>query len=136
MSAELALQKAIRDRLTTSGSVTALVPEENILDRNQRPAPDPSIIIGEGQTFDNGGIARNRLSIFTNLHVWKRDEALTGVKLIASVIRTACAIRRLVLESGYHCVDCRVASTHFVRDPDGEFCHGIVTLEALVEVAP
>ncbi|MBB4123287.1 DUF3168 domain-containing protein [Martelella radicis] len=134
MSAELALQKAIRERLISSAAMTALVPAENILDRNERPAPDPAIIIGEGQSVDDGAISRNRLRIYMDLHVWKREEALTGAKLIASVARAVLNMRRPVLAPGFHCADCFVSSSRFLRDPSGEFSHGVVTIEAVVEV--
>ncbi|HCO54687.1 MAG TPA: DUF3168 domain-containing protein, partial [Pelagibacterium sp.] len=58
MSAALAMQKALRDRLIGTVAVTDLVPATSILDRNARPTPDPSIIIGEGQELPGDDIAR------------------------------------------------------------------------------
>ena len=49
MTPEIALQMALRTRLVSTAAVTALVPAAAILDRNELPAPDPSIILGEGQ---------------------------------------------------------------------------------------
>ena len=45
MNVDLETQKAIRARLISTSAVTALVPANHILDVNQRPAPDPSIIV-------------------------------------------------------------------------------------------
>lgn len=132
MSAELAIQKAIRDSLINSAALTALVPADNILDRNDRPSLDRSIIIGEGQSVDDGAIARNRLRVYTDLHIWKREESTTGSKMIASVIRVAIGIRRPALDAGFHCADWFISSSRFMRDPAGEFSHGVVTVEALV----
>ncbi|MCO6390557.1 DUF3168 domain-containing protein [Aliihoeflea aestuarii] len=136
MSAALAVQKAIRARLSSTVGVTSLVPVANILDRNALPAPDPSIIIGEDQAVEHGDIARRGELIFSTLHIWKRELGLTGAKAIASAIRTAIHAERLHDAGGYHIADCRVSSMRFLRDPDGETAHGIVTIETLVmEVA-
>jgi hypothetical protein len=136
MSVSLAVQKALRAELVASSELTALVPGANILDRNSRPAPDPSIIIGEDQVVDEGRIARNVWRVYATLHVWKKETGLTGVKAIAGAVRTAMGCRRLHPVDGYHCGDCLVSSERFLRDPDGETAHGIVTVEILVsEVA-
>ena len=132
MTQELALQKAIRTQLISSPELTALVPAINILDRNERPNPVPSIILGEDQSIESGGIARSLTRIFHILHVWSKEESLEGVKEIVGAIRKAMSARPQ-LEDGYHCVDCRVSQTRFLRDPDGETSHGVVTIEALVQ---
>lgn len=134
MTPEIALQTAIRLRLVGSSAIIDLVPAGSILDRNQRPAPDPSIIIGEGTSVDDGdSISRSLTRINTDLHVWKREPSLAGVKEIAGLIRLAIKAAPLALETGFHCVDARIASARFLRDPDGETSHGVVTIEATVE---
>lgn len=136
MSADLAAQKAVRTRLVTTGTVTALVPATSILDVNQRPAPDPSIIIGEGQTLEGDRTDRRDQHVILDIHVWKKEAGLVGVKAIAGAIRTSVHSSNLPAEDGYHFGDCHVASMRFLRDPDGETAHGIVTVEALaVEIA-
>jgi hypothetical protein len=136
MSADLALQKAIRARLVATSAVTTLVAATSILDINQRPAPSPSIIIGEGQAIEGDRIDRRDQHLYFDLHVWKKEAGLTGVKAIAGAVRTALHSARLTLDSGFQCGDCRVSSMRFLRDPDGETSHGVVTVEALVgEVA-
>ena len=135
MSASLALQKAIRTRLVGTPAVVALVSASAILDRNARPAPDPSIILGEDQELDADRIARDVVRIYSTLHVWKKEQGLAGVKAIAGVIRTALQNGRLEMDTGFHCGDCVVTSTRFLRDPDGETAHGVLTVEALVREA-
>ena len=136
MSADLAAQKAIRARLIATSAVTDLVTATSILDVNQRPAPMPSIIIGEGQALEGGRHQRDDQRIFLDLHVWKKEPGLAGVKAIAGAIRSAIHSARLPNTDGYQFGDCRVSSTRFLRDPDGETAHGIVTVESLVvEVA-
>jgi hypothetical protein len=136
MSADLALQKAVRNRLVTSHGVTALVPAADILDRNARPAPDPSIILGEGQAIEGDRIDRSDQRLFLTLHVWKREPGLTDVKAIAGAIRAALPAN-LPNVGGYHFGDCRVTDARYLRDPDGETAHAVVTVEAhVVEVSP
>jgi hypothetical protein len=135
--AALAVQKAIRERLAASGAVTALVPAASILDRNQRPAPDPSIILGEDQVVDPGSsIDRSVVRVHSTIHVWKTEEGLTGAKAIAGAIWKAIRSSRLELAGDLVCGDCRVRDTRFLRDPDGVTSHGIVSVETVVrEVA-
>ncbi|GGO55216.1 Protein of unknown function [Roseovarius pacificus] len=132
MSEDLAVQKAIRARLAASPAVTALVPSGAILDRNQRPAPDPSIILGESQEVDEGtSLQRDRTRIYHTLHIWKREPSLTGVKAICGAVRTALKADRLELD-GYHCADWHVSSARYLRDPDGETSHGVMVVNVLV----
>lgn len=134
MTPELTLQKAVRERLISSAGVVALVPADNILDRNQRPNPDPSIILGEGQSVDDGdSISRTLTRIYMDLHLWKKELSTQGVKALAGAIRSTINGGRLKLDPGFHCVDCRVSSMRFLRDPDGETSHGVVTVEAKVQ---
>lgn len=135
MSADLATQKSIRARLVSSPAVTTLVPDTSILDRHARPAPDPSIIIGEGQTIEGDDIARGTQRVVLDLHVWKREPSLVGVKAIAGAIRTALNSGRLTTEGAYQFADCRVSSMRYMRDPDDETSHGVVTVETLVSEA-
>lgn len=135
MTADLIVQKAIRDRLIGTSSVTDLVPATAILDRNARPNPDPSIILGEGETYPGDDVGRHVLRIVSTMHVWKKEPSLAGVKAIAGAIRTAIHSQRLALETGFHCGDCRVSASRYVRDPDGETSHAVVTVETLVREA-
>lgn len=132
MSADHTVQTAIRARLVATPAVLALVPATSILDRNARPAPDPSIILGEGQAVDEGRIARNVQRVYATLHVWKKEPGLAGVKQIAGAIRTAIKSKTFGLDEPYHCGDSFVSDMRFLRDPDGETAHGVVTVECLV----
>ena len=133
MSVALALQKAIRSRLAGAPSVTALVPASNILDRHQRPAPTPSIILGEAMELDaETDLQRRRLRVVHTVHVWKTEPSLEGVATICGAVRDALRTR-LALPAGLHLADLRVAGMRTMRDPDGETSHGAVTIEALVE---
>lgn len=134
MSADHAVQAALRARLVAAAPVTTLVPSASILDRNSRPNPDPSIIIGEGQSVDDGRIDRKTQRIYMDLHIWKKELGLAGVKSIAGAVRSAVHAGRLEI-TGYQCGDVVVSSMRFMRDPDGETAHGVVTVETLVSEA-
>jgi hypothetical protein len=130
-----AVQKALRSRLIGTAAVTALVPANSVLDINQRPAPDPSIILGEDQVVDPGqSIARDIVRVHSTLHVWKKENGLSGVKAIAAAAWAAIKTGRLTLDAGLQCVDCRVTDTRFLRDPDGETSHGVVNVETLIRM--
>lgn len=127
----LAVQQALFNRLKGTDAVTDLVPVSSILDRNARPAPSPSIIFGEDQVIEGNDIARLTYRVFSTIHVWKKELGLTGVKAITGAIARAVKVGRLDIE-GAHCGDCRVSGMRFLRDPDGEHAHGVVTIETLV----
>ena len=129
----LAIQKGIRDRLAGDAAVTALVAASSILDRNQRPVPDPSILLGEDQVIDPGiAIDRSIVRVHSTIHIWKVEDSLTGVKAIDGAIRQAFKGCRLALGAGLECVDCRVSDSRFLRDPDGVTAHGVVAVETIV----
>ena len=138
MSAQLAVQKALRARLVASPGVTALVPADAIIDRNKRPAPSPSIVLGESQAVDEGeSIARQRLRVFHTVHVWKQEPSLTGATAICAQIRAAVMSGRFDLSPAWHCADVHIADIRTMRDRDGETSHGVVTVDVqAVEVAP
>lgn len=134
MSADLAIQIAIRARLVATSAVTDLVPASNILDRNATPAPRPSIVIGEAQVIDEGStFARTRERVFHTIHIWKTELSREGVKEIMAAARAAIRSARLDLGAEYHCVDWRVSSTRTMSDPDGESSHGVMVVDVLAE---
>jgi hypothetical protein len=135
MEPSLDLQKAIRARLVAAGAVTALVPASSILDSSGIPRTFPCILLGEAQTLPDDGLARNRHEVHADLHIWQTEDGTVGSKQIAGAIRDALAYGRWTLDH-YHVADLYVASTRFMRDPDGLHSHAVMTLSArLVELA-
>lgn len=132
MSADLALQKAIRARLVDTPAVTAMVPADNILDRNARPAPATSIVLGESQSITGSRLQRDAQRVYATLHIWKKEGSTAGVKEIAGAVRTAIHAASFGNTDGYHFGTCFVSDARFMRDPDGETSHGVVTVEALL----
>lgn len=70
--------------------------------------------------------------VFSTLHVWKKEPGLEGVKAIAGAIRSAIHSSRLPPLVDHHFGDCYVSGTRFLRDPDGETAHAVITVESLV----
>lgn len=133
MTLELAIQKAIYKRLTTTPEILALVPLKNILDRNQQPKADPLILLGSDQIVDDGSdVKRCNWRIYSTIDIWKIENGLTGTKAISGAIRQAIRNGKPELDTGYHCADWYVSTTRFLRDPDGEHSHGILTIESLI----
>jgi hypothetical protein len=135
-SPALALQKAIRLRLINTAAVIALVPATNILDRNERPAPSPCILMGEDQEVDEDfTIKRDYIRVYSTLHIWKVEPSTAGVKAIAGAIRKAIGrLRRLDIgDPDFVCADCRVDGVRYLRDPDGEHSHAVLTVNSLVQ---
>lgn len=131
----LALQAAVRARLVASSALVAMIPATAIVDRNATPALDNSIVIGEGQTLPDAGLARNRHEVFADLHVWRKELGLVGSKQVVGAIRDALNDGPLAV-AGFHVVDLRIASTRFLRDPGGLHSHAVVSLDCrLQEVA-
>lgn len=132
----LAAQKAIRARLIATAAVTALVPAVSIIDSNQRPAPSPSIMLGQDQAVDSAVLLdRSLVEVFSTLHVWKKEPSLAGVKTIAGAIRDAIGRNQRLAVDGHACCDLRFESARFMRDPDGETSHGVVVIYALLRVS-
>ncbi|WP_026479338.1 DUF3168 domain-containing protein [Ahrensia sp. 13_GOM-1096m] len=136
MSAALSLQKSIRARLVAKTAITDIVPAASILDRHQTPAPDPSIIMGEAQTLDEGDdLKRRSFRVYSTLHIWMKERSLAGTNELCGLIVDAVLNGRFPERDGWHCVDQMVSNTRLMRDPDGETSHGVVTVEALMRRA-
>lgn len=130
----LAVQKAMRARLISYPSLTALVPADHIIDKSKRPDVFPCIIIGESQTTDEGyDFDRSFVRVYHTLHIWQREEGLSGVKTIAQSVRRALRTRFWLSDPDYHLVDAFVSDARFLRDPSGEHGHGILTYESLLQ---
>lgn len=134
MSPDVALQKALLARLEGDAALIALVDPANMRDGWGVPQRFPSISIGEGQVVrDPLTLEARHRRAYATLHVWAK--AMPAAREIGGAIAAAVEGSRLVLEAGHHVISAYVSSSSFLRDPDGETAHGIVTVECLIEVA-
>lgn len=132
MSAALAFQKVARTKLATDAAVTVLVPAANIFDTNSRPETWPRIVLGEDQELPADDVVGRYTRLYSTLHVWNREPGLAEAKAIADAIRRALRGQLWTL-GNYRCIDCRFDGARFLRDPDGETAHGVVTFESVIE---
>lgn len=131
MSANLALQKAIRGVLVARPALVALVPVANILDRNARPNPFPSIIMGESQEMEGDLATGGAVDIFQTLHLWVQEPSLMGVRQVGWEVRQALRAGRVALEGGFVLAGWS-STVRYIRDPDGVMSHGVLTVAATV----
>ena len=134
MNVDLETQKAIRARLISTSAVTALVPAAAIIDTHRRPAPTPSVIIGEGTAApDSGNVKRDRQELFATVDVWVAEPSTETAKRIMGALWAAMKLDpRPVLDGGYHLADWQVYRERVIRDPNGTTAHGILTVQALI----
>ncbi|HTC04118.1 MAG TPA: DUF3168 domain-containing protein [Xanthobacteraceae bacterium] len=131
----LALQQLIRARLSASTEVTTLVPATSIVDRNHRPEQFPGIIIGEGRAnFADNVQDSYHDEAFTDLHIWVKEDGLATGKAIAGAVKDALSDSPWSVD-GYRAINVRVVNARYMRDPDGQFSHTVLSIEAvLIEV--
>jgi hypothetical protein len=127
----LALQALIRARLSASAEVTALVPATAIVDRNHRPEQF-RIVIGEGRAnFADNVQDSYHDQAFADLHIWVKETGLAGGKAIAGAVKDALSDGPWSVD-GYRAINVRVVNARYMRDPDGQFSHTVLSIEALL----
>lgn len=84
---------------------------------------------------EDGFLARNFVRVYLDLHVWvvTRAGALDPVKAIFQAFSTAWRGKLPVLSNGT-CIDLKLSRTRYMLDPKGDLAHGILTVDALVEL--
>jgi hypothetical protein len=128
----LNLQTALVARLRGAAAVTALVPADAIFDRSDRPERPVCIIVGEDQMIrEEMNLADDTVRNYFTLHVWRQARDFGTVKNIVDAIRLA--IRDPWSVVGADVIRFVFESVRYIRDPDAEYVHAVVTLNALVQ---
>lgn len=132
----LALQKAIVARLKGDAGLTALVPAENIFDRAGLPQISPCIIVGEDETRREPiSLDDDSFGVAATLHVWAKEPNMVTVKRAGGLIQLAMRGKFWAIDD-HREVYTRLSIARYMRDPGGEWAHGVLTYESLlVEVA-
>ncbi|WP_439374941.1 DUF3168 domain-containing protein [Bradyrhizobium sp. DASA03120] len=129
----LSLQKAIRERLIASPELMALVQADHVIDANGRPEITPAVYIGEGQSV----LRRFDATTYATLHVWFAEPGLVQCKEAVSAVVTALRIDAqadgVLPIDGFTVLDMQATQTRYLRDPQGPYSHGIVTVAAIVK---
>ncbi|MEW9838091.1 DUF3168 domain-containing protein [Mesorhizobium marinum] len=129
----LALQTAIRAKLTTTAAITALVEPDNIRAGYGRPEAMPAIVMSDGVTELHGHdyTAQRAAWVYLDLHVWSIDAGQDLAKEIAFAISGTLNKFKLQIPEGY--VDhFRITRAVYPRDPDPKYGHAVLSVEALV----
>jgi hypothetical protein len=122
------LQSALVARLRGDTNVTALCPADCIFDRSMRPEKDVCVILGEGDinryplTLHDDSIL-----IYPTLHLWNRAQDFALVKNLGDAIRTSFRARFAGV------VRFAFKQAHYMRDPGGNYVHGVLTFSALIQ---
>lgn len=132
MSAALAFQQAARGILIANSDVTALIPAANILDANYQPEVFPRLVIGEDQEIPADDVVNRYTDLHSTFHIWTREPGLESAKAIAGAVRTALVLTNWT-QGGYVGIRTMLASARFLRDPDGQTAHGVITFKTLVQ---
>jgi hypothetical protein len=129
--ASLAAQKLLRTLFIARSELTALVPATSIFDRNDRPEIFPCIVMGEGQfTADDAGCVEAG-DVYMTLHVWTEENGFAACKSIVGEMRRAVRNQSDVVDG--FALDAFFQDAIYLRDPDGEHSHGVVTIHLLAE---
>lgn len=130
----LALQTAIRSALIVSPDVTALVPANHIRSGSTRPDKLPCVLLSGVATQNLGYSASNQFlaRCLIDLHVWAVDDGKDTAWQIGFAVCNA--LRDMPVTDGYAIDEWEFPMVRWLRDPnpDVSFCHGVVSLNAVV----
>nr|WP_321457429.1 DUF3168 domain-containing protein [uncultured Cohaesibacter sp.] len=129
----IALQAAMRSALVNSPDVLLLVDADSIRAGSTRPDTTPCIIMSGGTTELNGHDYRAQRNAWVNmdLHVWTFGKGQAMAHDIIGAIMHALDNQDLQVDGGY-CDHFRTVTTHFIRDPDPDYGHAILKVEAFI----
>lgn len=130
MSAALALQAMVRDRLVADPAVMALVAADDITDGAGLVARFPSIRFGESREYPLGDVSREAARVVLDLHIWTGTPGTVEGKTLAAAVNRA--IRNDPWAApGWHVMNLRSDGTRFMADPDAaDVTHGVASYAA------
>lgn len=134
MSASRELQGAIYDALVADAGAGALV-GDRIYDGVPSNNAFPYVSFGPSQEITDDAECIDGEEHFIQIDVWARDQARMGpCKDICAAVKAALHEVTLNLPSPYALAFIRVTGTRTMLDPDGITAHGIITVQAAVEL--
>lgn len=128
----IALQTAIRAALVSSPAVTALVDPDHIRADSSRPENLPAIMMANATTVMHGRASGGQYvaTVFLDLHVWALEDGADMAKTIGA------AVARVLMDwpaaAGFSFDAFRHTRTVWPRDPDPQFGHGVLSVEAVM----
>ena len=126
------MQKAVVARLRGDAGVTALVPADGIFDRSMRPELPICIVLGEDQVVREPLTYQDdHVRVYFTLHLWQQAQDFSVIKNLGDAIRKAMRARFVV--PGIYVVYSSFGDARYMRDPGGEYLHGVLTFSALIQ---
>jgi hypothetical protein len=128
----LAVQTAIRTALINAPAVLDLVPADHIRAGSTRPDKLPAIVIANGSTAFHGRAAAGQYvaSVFLDLHVWALEAGQDAAKQIGAAVHAALVDAPASTEVEFDAW--AIVRTVWPRDPNPEYGHGVISIEATV----
>ena len=128
----LALQQAIvaavRDDATLGGLVN-----RRIYDRSPAEVTPPYITLGPADVISAGAGCISGDQITQQIDVWSTAPGHGECKTICGALRTL--FRRLAVEQAYLRFEIEHQATRVFPDADGLTTHGVVTVQAIIDIA-
>lgn len=127
-----AFREAIGDHLASDPAVTALVDPENIRAGDFRPEELPAILFGAGNVVMHGRASGAQFvaTVFMDLHIWAVEDGLDRAQTIGAAI--ARSLMDWPAGVGFEIDAFRHTRTVWPRDPNPEFGHGVMSVEAVI----
>lgn len=128
----LALQTALRAHLIADPAIIALVPADHIRSGSTRPDKLPTIVIGDGRNIMHGRAGGGQFvaGVWLDLHVWAQEDGHDRAKTIGAAVA-----RRLInwpATSDFELDEFKHIRTVWPRDPDPDYGHGVLSVEAVI----
>lgn len=133
-SASRELQKVILDALVADAGLGALI-GNRIYDRMPTDGEYPCITFGPADEIPDDADCISGEEHSVQLDVWSRDQGRLGpCKDITAAAKAALHDAALTMPTPYALCFIRVASTRVFIDRDGITAHGVVSVQAMVEL--
>ena len=132
ISPTIAFREAIGDHLASDPAVIALVDPENIRAGDFAPDELPAVLFSAGNVMMHGRASGGQFvaTVFLDLHIWAVEDGLDRAQTIGAVVA-----RRLMdwpAGVGFEIDAFRHTRTVWPRDPNPEFGHGVMSVEAVI----
>lgn len=129
---EIALRKAVRDRLLANAALVARLGGQRVYDQAPRDAPTPYVVVAQSQVRDWSTMTERGGEHMLLLDVWSQRpgarETLEIMALVANDLDNA-----QLTVPGAACVLARILDTQTTRESAGRFARGRMRLRVLLE---
>jgi len=135
MSAEAAFQDALLARLAVDAGVQAALGDPaRIFDGAPEGAAYPYLTVGRGVSEPRDASDADLIEHRLTLHLWTREIGRRETKDMLGVIRAATHEASFALNGGFALISCRVVYSDVFRTSDSRLAHGILRLQALIQL--